>query len=118
MAYYQIFLRILSQFSQKNCATIDIDERKLKISVKDNKWVLSTLLFQGEAIPLEFKSFSHLRWQARGAYLQFNDEGVYLLQQIDVPQYLTFKPVLADFLEVAVEWQSLFYDMSEKEYVC
>lgn len=117
---YQIFVRILSQLSQRNCAKVEVCEREILISKQGDRWSLSTMIFQGSEIPQEFKMLSRLHWQAQGAYIKMDVESqqVYLVQEVAHLKYLHLKASVIDFLEVASEWSGLLHEMAEKEDVC
>ena len=53
---YQIFIRVLSQLSQKNLAQVEVDGYEVLIYKKEKMWKLSTIVFHSDdPIPREVR---------------------------------------------------------------
>lgn len=103
---YHVYVRLLSQFSYKDVARVEVCERELVVSRKEERWQISTLLSQGEEIPRDLIHFSKMRWQKHGAYLKFDPllQSLYLIHDVRCPSYLSLKALLGDFVSHADEW--------------
>jgi hypothetical protein len=116
--YYKLYLHILSQLSSKGMATITFEDETLYIKPLEQtgKWQLSAKVFEEEehtpsGVHSCISSYGNLRWQQRGAYLQFDPstQSVSLIDEIEIKEgkFISFKRHMHDFMRIFQEWREI-----------
>ena len=123
MNHKKFIITISELLSQKK---VSLSAFGMELSVerteRPDHWRLSALLYRGDdEMPSHIKECispgGSFKWQKMGPHLSHDAETKALFLVEDVPaakEYLPFKELIHHFVQVAVEWDEMFFDLQRR----